>query len=182
MFQILQSAVNHWVGTVRMSSRRYFGQEVARPVGGQSLGFRGEFCAGDRPWSRPKCRRFGAVGLSQSRSIGARRRAPKIQPRPFSFFLWKGKFWGDKITLYHFPELAAGAASFQHQDPGERRIGLAFSIKLPKGGSFGEEKLFALLSGRFLPANRADSTVVKPRTPISPRIQRMITAFTHVKF
>jgi hypothetical protein len=117
LFQILQSAVNHWVGTVRMSSRRYFGQEVARPVGGQSLGFRGEFCAGDRPWSRPKCRRFGAVGLSQSRSIGARRRAAKRQPRPFSFFLWKGKFWGDKITLYHFPELAAGAASFQHQDP-----------------------------------------------------------------
>lgn len=108
MFRILQSAVNHWVGTVRMSSRRYFGQEVARPVGGQSLGFRGEFCAGDRPWSRPKCRRFGGVGLSQSGSIGALRRQPKYNLTPFLFPV-QGKILERQNRALSFPRIARGS-------------------------------------------------------------------------
>jgi hypothetical protein len=112
--------------------------------GGQSLGFRGEFCAGDRPWSRPKCRRFGGVGLSQPGSIGALRRQPKYNLPPF-LFLVQGKILERQNRALSFPRIARGSRFLPTPGPQESEELIKHSLSnFPKKDLLARKSCFVL--------------------------------------
>jgi hypothetical protein len=92
--------------------------------------------------------------------------AAKIQPPPFSFSRARENFGETKSRSIISPNCPREPLPSNTRTPGERRIDQAFSFKLPKEGSFGEEKLFCSSSA-------AASSQQIGRTPLLSSHERL---------